>query len=200
MHAGHRRYRALKLLSESGRPYNGDLIPCLIEDPASFEWTNVVENVRREDVPLWHLGFRFSELQDQGFTQSEIAARINSSQGFISRCISLSHGLHPSTIKRLDGLRPGALSPSDLAHLSRLTDKRLYPDEKAQDAYLTRIIKRGPVKKARGRHAKSHKDFVYRRFQALKTNGQFKLPSHLQPVVERIVEYLDGTKNRLKFD
>ena len=52
--AGERRYRALKLLQQEGRLKSTD-IPCAVLGTDGF-LENIVENVGREDVPLWDLG------------------------------------------------------------------------------------------------------------------------------------------------
>jgi len=211
LHAGFRRFRALKLLQEQGRPYDPDdfgkgQVLCLVRtDGSSFLWDNLIENLKRSEIPPWHLGYRFSELRSQGLTQEEIAARCHINQGRVSRCCSMAAGLHPAVVRRLDTINYKVLTDADLVRLSKLCTDRLEPDEKAQTNYLDRLIKRGPQKRRRGARAgkkgnRSHKDIVYGRFQSLKTKGQFRMPAATQPIVERIVEYLDGTRNRLTFD
>ena len=105
--AGERRYRALTLLAKESRLPSNEVSCLVISSEGAFE--NVVENLAREDVPLWEVGRTYLGFYDSGFTQSEIAARIGKSQGHVSTAMILARCLAPAVVARLAQLLPNTI-------------------------------------------------------------------------------------------
>jgi ParB family chromosome partitioning protein len=80
--AGERRYRALTLLAKDGRLEPAEVRCFLISGDGAYE--NIIENVVREDVPVWEVGRTYLSFHESGLTQAEIAARVGKTQGHVS--------------------------------------------------------------------------------------------------------------------
>ena len=188
--AGERRYRALKLLQQEGRLASTD-IPCAVLGTDGF-LENIVENVAREDVPLWDLGRAYVTLSDSGLTQVEIAERIGRTQGHVSTAIILAKNLAPAVLERLAKL-PNAFPVQRLLRLARLVDEHGDPDEKSQQKLFKQMLespgRRGPKPGA----LVSQKQTVWTRFESLKQGKQNRFVDPVyKPVIEAVVRYLAG--------
>jgi ParB/RepB/Spo0J family partition protein len=183
--AGERRWRALTKLARAERRKMSEPIPCLVLD-TDGKLENLTENLSREDVAPWELGFRFIELCEGGYSQRELASRLGKSQGYISRLVSVSRGLHPASVARLRTVR-SHLTISELLKVAAL-QKGGKPDEKAQ---LKLIEELAGVRKHRKRRPNStSRDKVLRRFTYLR--DELVVPAHAKPYVDIIVDYLSG--------
>ena len=189
--AGERRYRALSLLAKDGRLPSLEINCLVISAEGAFE--NVVENLAREDVPLWDVGRTYLGFYDSGFTQAEIAARIGKSQGHVSTAMILARGLAPAVVVRLAQLPPNTIPIQRLLRISTLVDDEEEPDEDAQGRLFQQMLA-SPVR--RGRRAarpRTQKEALWLRFQRLR---QGKVGTRVDPVyqtfLDSLVKYLAG--------
>jgi len=188
--AGERRYRSLKLLQQEGRLRTTD-VPCAVLGTDGFI-ENIVENVGREDVPLWDLGRTYVTLSDSGLTQLEIAEKIGRTQGHVSTAIILARNLAPSVIERL-GKLPNTFPVQRLLRLARLIDENGDPDDSSQQKLFKQMLE-SPGKRGRkaGRLV-SQKQTVWARFESLKQGKQNRFVDPVyQPVLDAVVRYLSG--------
>lgn len=195
---GNRRLAAIQLLAKQGRWTSG--VPCLVlGSKGTFE--ALIENVAREDVPIWRLGRRYIELCEAGFEQQEIAVRLHRSPGHISQSIKVAAGLAPKVIGRLERMAHGALSNHQIIRIAKLREvETLQPDEKAQITELERqlgIKRSNLLSRGRPRRKKPEREVVYARFKKLQKG--VSVPAHALPYVDSMVRYLKGEDSRLKF-
>ncbi|MFZ5895543.1 MAG: ParB/RepB/Spo0J family partition protein [Myxococcota bacterium] len=189
--AGERRYRAMLMLSEQGRLASHD-IPCFIKG-AEAALANVVENVMREDVPLWDLGRSYLNLSESGLTQAEIAGRIGKTQGHVSTAIQLARGLAPAVVGRLSTLPPGTFPAQRLLRLAALSDEHGEPDEAHQMRLFRKMLDAPDRKGKAAKRTRTEKETVWDRYQRLK---QGKLDRRIDPVyrpfLDAVLKYLSG--------
>lgn len=185
--AGERRWRALGELVRRGERKDSDEVPVtVIDGKGTFE--NLVENLSREDVPPWELGFRFNELSEAGYTQREIGTRIGKSQGFVSRHSYVARGLHPASVDRLNKMH-SKLGINDLMRVASLTTADKKPDEKSQRKLLDELAGiKGHRKRKRAKRTNVEK--MVRRLHHLR--HEMKIPEHARPYADVIVNYLYG--------
>src|SRR5450432_3780953 len=100
--AGERRYRALTLLAKDGRLEPAEVRCFVISGDGAYE--NIIENVVREDVPVWEVGRTYLSFHESGLTQAEIAARVGKTQGHVSTAMILARNLAPAVVVRLSQL------------------------------------------------------------------------------------------------
>lgn len=185
---GERRYRGFLHLVKQGKVSPEEEIMCVVVDGAgTFE--NLVENLGREEVDPWDLGFRFIELMEAGYPQAEIGARIGGkSQGYVSRLAHIARGIHPANIAKLRKMT-AKLTTNDLVQVASLTLPDKSPDEKAQLKLIeekagTRIHRK--KRKAVPRDSnKTMRRLTHLRFE-------MQVPAHAKPYVDCIVNYLLG--------
>ena len=189
--AGERRYRALTLLSKEGRLPSTEISCLVISGDGAF--ANVVENLVREDVPLWEVGRTYLGFYESGFTQAEIAARIGKSQGHVSTAMILARNLAPAVVVRLAQLPPNTVPIQRLLRITTLVDDEEEPDEDAQCRLFQQMLDL-PVR--RGRRAarpRTQKEALWLRFQRLR---QGKVGNRVDPVyqsfLDSLVKYLAG--------
>lgn len=201
--SGARRLRAMRLLVERGTWEKSHEVPVLIkgiDDDNSFAWVNTLENLQREDVPIWEYGRRFTELIDAGYTQPEIAARIGRNQGYVSRAIHIATAIEPKVLEAIAALKGRRLTASQLTQMAHLIDKKtLEPDPTAQHRYLAMCLS-SPPRKKRGTKADGKPAVVYRRFQKLKGGSSFSIPFEYMAAVRAVVRYLEGTTRTIRID
>jgi ParB/RepB/Spo0J family partition protein len=189
--AGERRYRALTLLAKDGRLPSTEVNCLIISGEGAFE--NVVENLARDDVPLWEIGRTYLGFYESGFTQAEIAAKIGKSQGHVSTAMILARGLAPAVVVRLAQLPPNTIPVQRLLRISTLVDDNEEPDEEAQSRLFQQMLA-SPVRRGR-RAARPHsqKEALWLRFQRLR---QGKVGNRIDPVyqtfLDSLVKYLAG--------
>lgn len=192
--AGERRWRSIRLLIEDGRWEEGREIPAMIIDgEGTFE--NLVENLCREEVAPWELGFRFNELGEAGYTQQEIGARLGKTQGFVSRLSAIAKGLHPASVDRLNKMRT-RLTLADLLRVSSLLDADKKPDEKAQ-AQLIELLAGTRKHRKRRRASRTDVQKLARRLAYLQ--AEMRVPRHAQPYVRAVCDYLAGKTRTVEF-
>lgn len=186
--AGSRRLAAIDLLLEQGKlDLETDLIPILLIDGDGF-WEHVVENVQRVDCKPWEIGRYLAEASDAGGHHRVIAARINKSQGWVSRMIQIGRGVAPEAIEWLT-LRKVDLNVSALHRLSLLRDRYGDPDGEAQ----VQMLEKGRRKrKAPLRTDPASVSAFKKRIEYIK--DAMPVPGTLRPVVSAVLEYLEGGK------
>jgi ParB/Sulfiredoxin domain len=192
---GNRRYHAIKQLAAQGRWKNEVL--CLINDGGP--WSQIVENVCQQVVPVWRLGARYAELAEAGHTLDNIAGHIGKGRAAVSYAINIAQGLHPKTIVHLEKMPPETLTVTQLLKLSRiLIVKTGDPDHDAQMKALENMLNHT---KPRGRNPGnlSERSTVWIRYKKLR-DGQVPLPPGGDLYVDPLVEYLGGRSNRLRFE
>lgn len=194
--AGERRYRALTLLAKEGRLRSTEVGCLVVSGAGAFE--NVVENLAREDVPLWEVGRTYLGFYESGFTQAEIAARIGKSQGHVSTAMILARNLAPAVVVRLSQLPPNTIPVQRLLRISTLVDDEDEPNEEAQVRLFQQMLDT-PVR--RGRRAarpRTQKEALWLRFQRLR---QGKVGTRIDPVyqgfLDSLVKYLAGESKGL---
>lgn len=194
--AGNRRLLAVKKLASEGKWPSGKLV-CLIVGDGT--WSQLVENVVRQDVPQWRLGARLVELRAAGYTKQNIASRIGMTLGKTSMLMQIAEGLHPGTVVRLEQLPAATLTITDLCALSRLFNPETYqPDEEAQTKLLNKFLTRAR-QPGRGPHKPvTERQVVWRRYRKLK-EGAVRVPKYAETYVDAIVRYLAGEAERLSF-
>lgn len=195
--AGNRRYKALEKLKSGWRPegqekefFDFEHIPCLVSTDARRIYEQTIENVQREEVPIWDLGRRYCEMQELGATQLEIAARIKKNSGHVSRAIRIARGIDPKVIKRLEGIPYSSIPENTLLQIAALPPLNDYGDINVQKqldmvehliaggAFRTR--KRGPI---------SGKERVKNRIKYLK---RASVPREHYRTYSIIMAYLTG--------
>jgi ParB family chromosome partitioning protein len=197
--AGERRWKAIRRLEERGE-WSGPVHCLVVGNPTESETTfvQIVENVQRREPTPWHLGHRYNELCEAGFTQTEIATRIGKAKSTVSRLCQIAAGLAPSVVRKLDRLGPTALTQGELMSIASIGDEVTgEPDERGQLQKLEQILTPG----ARRRQARAPsrlpiKRRVYEAYYRLK-RGQVKIPRKMRPMVDRIVAYLEGSVSKL---
>jgi len=189
--AGERRYRALALLAKQGRLASTDISCLVVSSNGAFE--NIVENLMREDVPLWEVGRSYLNFYDSGLTQTQVAAKIGKSQGHVSTAMILARNLAPAVTARLALLPPNTVPTQRLLRLCTLVDEDEEPNEEAQLRLLDQMLA-VPVRRGRrpGR-TRTQKEALWLRFQRLR---QGKVGGRLDPVyqsfLDSLVRYLSG--------
>jgi len=191
--AGNRRLKALKALALEGRWDHPVLCLVVDENP----WTQLVENVCRQQVPIWRLGARYAELAEAGHTTANIASRLGRPAGTISLAINIAKGLHPEVIAHLEKMPPETFTRHQLARVARIINAVSFkPDYEAQKRELARILETRP----RGVRpvSTSERSTVWTRYQKLRDES-VRYPPDAALYVEAIVDYLRGTTDRLSF-
>jgi ParB family chromosome partitioning protein len=192
--AGERRWLAIGYLIANGDwLIDTPIHVCVIESNGTFE--NIVENLCREEVPAWELGRAFSNIVEAGHTQMEIGARIGKNQGYVSRLINISQGLHPAAVDRLNSIR-SKFTIGELSKISALLNADKKPDEQSQ---IEMIEKLSGLRKTRKRKRSTRTDAqrIQRRLVHLRDNA--RVPSHALPYVEPVVNYLLGLTRTVKY-
>lgn len=191
--AGSRRLAAIDLLLGQGKlDLERDLIPILLIDGDGF-WEHVVENVQRVDCKPWEIGRYLSEASSGGVHHRTIAARLNKSQGWVSRMIQIGTGVAPETIayiaeRKLD-------LPVVLLHrLSLLRDRYGDPDGPKQIECIEKLRRRrkAPLKSDPASLAAFKNRLEYMKIS-------MPVPQTIRPVVSAVLDYLElGKKPNFK--
>lgn len=192
--AGERRWRAMRRLQERASLPADHEVTCLVKDVGEGEGTllQLVENVQRLDPSPWHLGRRFVELCESGYSQNEIAARIQRPQAHVSRLAQIARGIAPSVSRRLDRLGPKCLTINELLSVARLCDEMNgEPDESAQLSRVQQLLTGARKREHRKPGMLSLKERVWLRYQRL-SNGDTKIPKRLEAAVLEVLEFLQG--------
>jgi ParB family chromosome partitioning protein len=189
--AGERRYRALTELAKQGRLKTHDVSCFVIGTNGTLE--NIIENVLREDVPLWELGRKYLNLYESGLTQLEIGARIGRTQGHVSSAMILARNLAPAVIVRLSKLPPSAFPAQRLMRLAALLNEDGEPDEETQLRLFQQMLAVPGRKGRRASRTRTEKEAVWDRYQRLK-QGKVGLAIDpvYQPFLEAVLKYLAG--------
>ncbi|MEO7038012.1 MAG: ParB/RepB/Spo0J family partition protein [Polyangiaceae bacterium] len=189
--AGERRYRALTLLAKDGRLPSIEINCLVISGEGAFE--NVVENLAREDVPLWEVGRTYVGFYDSGFTQAQIATRIGKSQGHVSTAMILARGLAPAVVVRLAQLPPNTIPIQRLLRISTLVNEEDEPNEEAQSHLFQKMLDSPTRRGRRAARPRTQKEALWLRFQRLR---QGKVGNRIDPVyqtfLDSLVKYLAG--------
>ena len=192
--AGNRRLKAIQKLVAEGRW--GEPVLCLVVDEEP--WTEIVENVCRQQVPIWRLGARYSELAEAGYTAVNIAGRLGKTHGQISLAINIARGLHPDIIAILEKMAPETFTAHQLVRVSRIQNPQTFrPDFEAQKRELSRLLDSKP----RGKRPDvvPERICVWNRYKKLKA-GRVNYPAAAEPYIDAIIEYLSGASDRLSFN
>lgn len=194
---GNRRKKAIGHLIKTDHWPKEKGIPCLILDSdGNFE--QLVAEVQKQEAPIWHLGFRFNEFEDSGCNQEQISSYIGRSRGFVSRCQHIAANLCPEAIARLDALPPKALTAEQVHRVSVLVHPvTKKPDKEAQLGKIQSFLDLPRAIQKAGKHkSKDRNNIITKRLYKLKT--AVRIPAHAAKVVNAVIDYLDGTTNRLK--
>lgn len=193
--AGNRRYFAIGLLIDSGRWAKKQKVPVLVHSEQADPWPMLVENIQREEVPIWQLGHRFNELVEMNYTQEEIAANIGKAQGWISRALRISQGLSPVTIELIE--KTGAkLTVRELQRCAALKDKDGEPDDAKQDKFVRSHMGLRPGRR-KNKKIFGNKEVLFQRFKYLR--DEMKVPPGARPVVKAVLQYLSGNVSRIQW-
>lgn len=193
--AGERRWRAIRLLAERGEWV--DTVPVLIIT-SNGKLEQLIENEARSEIPIWHLGYRYLEMHESGFSQAEIAAALQSSTHTVNTAIKLARGLAPRVVRALDNIGAGVLTTYQILSIANLIDRQFFePDEAAQMKELERMLASPKRKKRTCRDAIPRRERVWMRYKSLEQRHQMRIRPELLPFVEAIVRYLDGRDPRL---
>ena len=183
--AGSRRLAAIDLLLAQGKlDLEHDLIPILLIDGDGF-WEHVVENVQRVDCKAWEIGRYLSEACGSGAHQRTIAARLNKSQGWVSRMIQIGTGIAPETIAYLNERRLD-LNTAALHRLSLIVDRYGDPDGKMQIEMIEKARRR---RKTPMRSDPASLVAFKNRLEYLKIS--MPIPPVIRPVVAAVLDYLE---------
>ncbi len=195
--AGERRYRALHLLKEQGATIED--VPCFVVR-TDGEYEALVENVQHEEVALWELGRKYSNLSESGLMQTEIATRIGKTPGHVSTAITLARNLAPAVVVRLSTLPPSTFPAQRLLRLASLLDEEGEPDEENQLRLFERMLGAPPRKAGRPTRPRSEKETVWARYRRLKEGASgLRLDPVFAPFLASVLQYLGGeTKGLLK--
>lgn len=191
--AGSRRLAAIDLLIQQGHlDLEHDLIPVLLIDGDGF-WEHVVENVQRVDCKPWEIGRYLSEASSAGAHHSHIAARINKSQGWVSRHIQIGTGIAPETILYLTE-RKLDLSTALLHKLSIIRDRYGDPDGPKQIEVIEKLRRRRKTPlKSDPQSLTAFKN----RLEYMKIS--MPVPQVIRPIVAAVLDYLElGKKPNFK--
>src|SRR6478752_2799021 len=193
--AGERRYRALTLLSKQGRLPSAEVSCLVISGDGTF--ANVVENLVREDVPLWEVGRTYLGFYESGHTQAEIAARIGKSQGHVSTAMILARNLAPAVVVRLAQLPANTVPIQRLLRLSALVDDESEPDEPSQLRLFKQMLESPTRRGRRAAQPRTQKEMVWQRFQRLRQGKVgIRVDPVYQPFLDSLLKYLAGEKDR----
>src|SRR4029077_6327000 len=186
--AGSRRLAAIDSLLQQGKlDLERDLIPILLIDGDGF-WEHVVENVQRVDCKPWEIGRYLSEASGGGVHHRTIGARLNKSQGWVSRMIQIGTGIAPETIAFLSE-RKIELPIALLHRLSLIRDRYGDPDgDKQVEAIQKLRRKRKPPMKSDPASLTAFKN----RLEYMKIS--MPVPPTIRPVVAAVLDYLESGK------
>jgi ParB/RepB/Spo0J family partition protein len=194
--AGERRYRALMLLASQGRLPDHN-VRCVIAS-GDCDWAGIVENVSRDDVPLWELGRKYIDLYETGLTQAEIAARIGKTQGHISTAMTLARNLAPSVILRLSKLPPNTFPAQRLLRLAALLNEHGEPDDETQQRLFQQMLGAPARKGRRAGFTRSQKEIVWDRYQRLcHSKVNLGIDPAFNPFLDSVLRYLRGEVRRI---
>lgn len=199
VHAGERRYRAIRLLAQqtdaSNRPRWEGPVRCVII--TTFGLEDVVENEERAHVAIWQTGARYAEEYDKGVDQTTIAAKVGKTQSHVSQALRISAGLAPKVKKMLDKIGPDALTLAQLFQLIKHKDSSSgEPDEERQVQQCIEFLGKDRTKRSPRDGEKARRDRIIDRVYRL---DKKVVPLHARAIFENIVEYLHGRRTRLKF-
>lgn len=201
--AGSRRFEAIKKIHEGkvkipkdAKYKPGDPIPVLIDIGDPFAAVNVVENIHREEVPVWDLGYRYNELRDAGLTLAQIAAEIGKSQDHVSFAGSVARDVHPEVIDRIRKYPPQTVSKTALIRLANLRDEAGYPNLKKQQALLDLYLQNPHQRRPKTGRGGSRKTILQNRFIYLK---QAKVPPEHYRTWAIMMKFLSGQTANLEW-
>lgn len=193
--AGERRIRAILKLKDAGL-WQGAVECELDESDDATDYKALIENVQREDVPIWQLGQRLLEvINERGITNSRLASELGKSVAYVSYMTRIARGLHPSIVEKLDRRLPETVPKNLLLSMSQLLKvDTLEPDLKLQERALNIYLNRkAPAKRGT---PKQRKRQTLARVLNL-TRGGIRIPIYAQPITHAIIEYLSGRSYKI---
>ena len=201
VHAGERRYRAIKLLctqtNSYGDPRWSGPVRCVVVTQFGLE--DFVENDERAPVALWQIGERYAREQEQcGLDQTMLAAKFGKAQSHISQCMRFHYRLSARVKKALDRIGPDALNVAQLLQLIKYVDDHGDPLEDEQWEKCVELLGKDR-RKPRGPGTigvQAERERIVSRVKSLEI---LRVPLHAKPYVEIIIAYLKGERRRLKF-
>lgn len=199
VHAGERRYRAIRLLCQqtdaSARVRWEGPIPCVVVSTWGLE--DVVENDQRASVALWQTGARYAQEYENNIDQTLLAAKVGKTQSHVSNCLRIHYGLCDKVKRMLDKIGPDALTLSQLLQLIKLQhDKTGDPDEDAQVEKCIEFLGRDRRKKRSTNTVQAERQRILDRVSSLEEK---RVPLHAKPYVDKLISYLKGEQKRLRF-
>lgn len=202
---GNRRTKSIHRLVELGKWPADKTVTCVLreagDEDAAFD--SLAENEQHEDVPIWHRGAKYLELQSlagRDINQAEIAAQVGRSVAYVSKAQGIARGLHPAIIERLNRMLPEVPAQAVLVRMSQKIDlDTLEPDLEAQTKLLEQsTFQKGNWGGLKKRTNVSQKKVFMKRFRALK-DGAPKIPEHAEPYYEAMMNYLSGASAKLRW-
>lgn len=198
VHAGERRYRAIKTLclqnTASGEPRWTGPVHCVVVTQFGLE--DVIENNDRQAVALWQIGERYDREYQQGVDQTLLAAKLGKTQSHVSQALRIHRGLAPKVKKMLDKIGPDALNLNQLLQLITFKDPQGDPDEDAQVDKCVVLLGKDRIAPRQPGGLKAERERILSRVKHLETK---RVPLHAKPYVDIMVSYLKGEIQRLKF-
>ena len=188
--AGNRRYRALSKLESEG--LWTEPVPCLIEEN---DLAQLIENLHREDVPIWRMGRRYIELSEQGFTLAEVAGQLCKSPAHVSLAVKVAERMHPKIQAELERIGHNSITKSQAIEIAKIVDGEGNPDYSLQAKILERFLENRTGQKGRApptRHnGISKRTLIIKRVHEIANHEIFIPPQHLR-VVADIIDYVMG--------
>lgn len=188
--AGNRRYRALSKLESEG--LWSEPVPCLIEENSLAQ---IIENLHREDVPIWRMGRRYIELNEQGFTLGDVARQICKSQAHVSLAVKVAESMHPKIQAELERIGHNSITKSQAVELAKIVDGEGKPDYPLQAKVLERFLENRTGKRGRSprtrRNMISQRSLIVQRVKEIANQEIYIPPQHVK-VVSEVIEYVLG--------
>lgn len=200
---GNRRLKAVLLLVDEGKWPLDRPVPFILREESDYEedLAGIIENVQRDDVPMWQTGAKMLRIMErENLNQEAMAKAISKRAGYVSMACTIARGLHPDMVKRLDAALPDVPPQAVLlAMASRTNLDTLEPDFEAQ----LRVWNQAQVNKSawgsrRRKTGVSQKKIVVQRFNRLKEFSA-STPDHAAPYLEAILNYLSGASLKLRW-
>lgn len=187
--AGNRRYRALSKLESEG--LWSEPVPCLIEENSLAQ---IIENLHREDVPIWRMGRRYIEISEQGFTLGDVARQICKSQAHVSLAVKVAERMHPKIQAELERIGHNSITKSQAIEIAKIVDREGNPDYALQAKVLERFLENrtGRTRAAPRSHNRiSQRSLIVQRVKEIANQEIYIPPQHVKTVAE-VIDYILG--------
>lgn len=200
--AGGRRFKALSILRDQERLESTD-IPCCVTSGGASELLQqaLVENVVRDDLPLWETGKSLEILAQTGMTLREIALSISRSVGYVGNAMLAWRGLCPEVQKQLSRLPAGTISVRNVLRLASMVDHFGDPQVERQQRELERLLATPGAGRRTPRNAKvrTPRELILLRYHQVKRGSCVQhLSKQERALVKSVLDYLSGEADRIE--